>query len=245
MNGTYKIADCPLEIRSIHPDVHTLCRAYRSQEPPCFIVETTQRDLDFERERSAAEDRAAGVPVRSYTDGYLETLAVYRKIADEMLDRDTILFHGSCVAVDGAAYLFTAKSGTGKSTHTRLWREYFGDRAVMVNDDKPLIRISPHGVMVFGTPWNGKHALGENVAVPLRAICVLERDTDNHIEPVTKKSIYPMLLQQTHRPSDGLKMAKMLTLVDGLAAGVGLYRLGCNMHIHAAKVAYEGMVQPL
>lgn len=160
-----------------------------------------------------------------------------------MLDYDTLLLHGSCVAVDGVGDLFTAKSGTGKSTHTRLWREVFGTRAVMVNDDKPLIRVTETGAIVYGTPWNGKHRLGENISVPLHAICVLERDTVNHIEPVEKKSIYPILLQQTHRPQDSAKMMKMLNLVDRLAANVELYRLGCNMEPNAAKVAYEGMVK--
>ena len=242
MKAQYRFAEKTVEITTLHKDTHRLCEAYAYEAIPDLTVETTQKDIDFERERSAAEDRSAGLPVRNYTDGYLETLAIYRKIADKMLEHDTILFHGSCVAVDGEGYLFTAKSGTGKSTHTRLWREYFGARAVMVNDDKPLIRITSEGATVFGTPWNGKHALGENIAVTLRAICVLERDLENHIERVEKKSIYPMLLQQTHRPQSPVKMAKMLTLVDRLAAKVGLYRLGCNMEINAAKVAYEGMV---
>ena len=242
MKAQYRFAEKTVEIISLHQETHRLCKAYAYEAPPDITVKTTQKDIDFERERSAAEDRAAGLPVRNYTDGYLETLAVYRKIADKMLDYDTILFHGSCVSVDGMGYLFTAKSGTGKSTHTRLWREYFGARAVMVNDDKPLIRITSEGATVFGTPWNGKHALGENISVPLRAVCVLERDLGNHIQWVEKNSIYPMLLQQTYRPQSPVKMAKMLTLVDRLAAKVGLYRLGCNMEINAAKVAYEGMV---
>ena len=65
--------------------------------------------------------------MRKYSDIYLETMAVYRKIEDKLLDYDTILFHGSAVAVDGVGYLFTAKSGTGKSTHTRLWREMLSE----------------------------------------------------------------------------------------------------------------------
>lgn len=73
-----------------------------------------------------------------YSLSYLETLAVYRKIVTRLVFSDILLIHGSAIAVDGKAYLFTAPSGTGKSTHTRMWREYFKDRAVMVNDDKPL-----------------------------------------------------------------------------------------------------------
>lgn len=242
MIGRYKIADKCIEVRSIYERVHVLCRDYKYDGSPVLTVRIAPVDIDYERECSAAEDKTEGRPVREFSDSYLETLAVYRKIADGLLDYDTLLFHGSCIAVDGVAYLFTAKSGTGKSTHTALWREYFGERAVMVNDDKPLIRITEQGATVYGTPWRGKHSLGENIAMPLSAICILERAKDNSIRPVTAREVYPMLLQQTHRPTDPAKLVKALTLIDRLGAAVGLYRLGCNMQIQAAKVAYEGMV---
>lgn len=122
------------------------------ETPSHFHIATTQYDIDFEREKSAREDTKEGIPIRQFSDAYLETLAVYRKIADYLLSCDTLLFHGSVIAVDGEGYLFTAKSGTGKSTHTRLWREYFGERAVIVNDDKPLLHITDSGVTAYGTP---------------------------------------------------------------------------------------------
>ena len=242
MTGRYKIAERCIEVRSIYGAVHGLCRDYKCDGVPVLTVRTAPGDIDYERKCSAAEDIAVGRPVREFPDSYLETLAVYRKMADGLLEYDTLLFQGSCIAVDGVAYLFTAKSGTGKSTHTALWREYFGERAVMVNDDKPLIRVTEQGATVYGTPWRGKHELGENISAPLSAICVLERAENNSIRPVTAREIYPMLLQQTHRPADPAKMVKTLTLIDRLGAAVGLYRLGCNMQIQAAKVAYEGMV---
>ena len=170
-----------------------------------------------------------------------ETLAIYRKIAEKMPEYDTVLMHGSAVAVDGEAYLFTAPSSTGKSTHTRLWREVFGERAVMVNDDKPLVRIDPDGATVFGTPWNGKHRLGANIAVPLRAICLLERAEINRIGEISARGAYPTLLRQTYRPLDPGVFAKMLTLLDRLKTVVRFYRLGCNMELDAARIAYEGM----
>ena len=236
----YKIADKVVEVNSIYDEVHEYCSDYQTDEPADYSVTTTQADIDFEREKSAHEDEIEGIPVRHFSDSYLEELAVYRKIAEKMLDYDTILFHGSVVAVDDVGYLFTAKSGTGKSTHTRLWREYFGDRAVMVNDDKPLLHIADT-VTAYGTPYNGKHRLGTNISVPLKAICILTRSADNHIEPITREQVYTMLLQQVYRPADMLKMAKTLELVDRLADSVKLYQLGCNMDISAAKIAYEGM----
>ena len=240
MVNRYKIADKVVKVTSIYAEVHEYCTDYLTDEPADYSVTTTQADIDFEREKSAREDEIEGIPVRHFSDSYLEELAVYRKIAEKMLDYDTILFHGSVVAVDGVGYLFTAKSGTGKSTHTRLWREYFGDRAVMVNDDKPLLHIADT-VTAYGTPYNGKHRLGSNISVPLKAICILNRSADNHIEPISFEQAYNMLLQQVYRPADMLKMAKTLELVDRLADSVKLCQLGCNMDISAAKVAFEGM----
>ena len=240
MVNRYKMTDKVVEVTSIHAEVHEYCTDYQTDENVDYSVTTTQADIDFEREKSAREDEIEGIPTRHFSDSYLEELAVYRKIAEKMLDFDTVLFHGSVVAVDGVGYLFTAKSGTGKSTHTRLWREYFGDRAVMVNDDKPLLHIADT-VTAYGTPYNGKHRLGTNTSVPLKAICILTRSVENHIEPISFEQAYNMLLQQVYRPADMLKMAKTLELVDRLADSVKLYHLGCNMDISAAKIAYEGM----
>lgn len=210
-------------------------------ETPCHRIGISQSDIDFEREKSAREDIKEGIPIRQFSDVYLETLAVYRKIADILLSCDTLLFHGSVVAVDREGYLFTAKSGTGKSTHTRLWREYFGERAIMVNDDKPLLHITDSGVTAYGTPWDGKHRLSKNIEVPLKGICILTRDTINHIEPVEPHSAYPLIVQQTNRSLTIEGMKKTLTLIDRMLTALPIYRLGCNMDIEAAKVAYEGM----
>ena len=230
-----------VKVTSIYDEVHEYCTDYQTDEPADYSVTTTQADIDYEREKSACEDKVEGIPTRQFSDSYLEELAVYRKIAEKMLDFDTVLFHGSVVAVDGVGYLFTAKSGTGKSTHTRLWREYFGSRAVMVNDDKPLLHIADSGVIAYGTPYNGKHRLGKNTSVSLKAICILTRAEENHIEPISFEQAYKMLLQQVYRPADSILMMKTLTLIDRLGDSVKLYKLGCNMDISAAKVAYEGM----
>ena len=241
MKQIYRLADRIIEINSMHPMIHEQCREYRAAGVPDFRIEITPSDIVFEREKSAQADKAEERAIQFYSDGYLETLAAYRKIAERMPEYDTVLFHGSCVAVDGAGYLFTAKSGTGKSTHTRLWRELLGDRAIMINDDKPLIRISDSGAIIYGTPWDGKHHLSNNIAVSLKAICILERTKENAILPVTREEALPMLIQQTYRPADPLTLAETLTLIDRLGMEVKLYRLRCNMDISAAKLSYGTM----
>lgn len=241
MKNVYKISGKIIEITSLYDEVHTLCKDYICGQTPDFKAETSQSDIDYEREKSAAEDKKEGIPIRNFSDSYLETLAVYRKISENLIEYDTILFHGSAVAVDGFGYLFTAKSGTGKSTHTRLWREYFCERAVMVNDDKPLIQITENGAIVYGTPWDGKHHLSSNISVPLKSICILTRAGENHIERISKSTAYPMLLQQTHRPQNCLKMKKILKILDRIAESISLYRLSCNISIEAVETAYNAM----
>ena len=236
-----RLADKVIAVSALHGYIADYCRGYISDDTPDFAVQITQSDIDYEREKSRREDIKEGIPIRNFSDEYLETLAVYRKIADKMLESDTILFHGSVIAVDGIGYLFTAKSGTGKSTHTRLWRELFGERAVMVNDDKPLIKVSENGIMVYGTPWDGKHRLSTNISVPLKAVCILDRSEKNRIEKVTADSVYNMLVQQVYRPQNPQKLLKTLQLIDILSENAGLYRLGCNMDISAAELAYNVM----
>ena len=232
MTEQYRIADRNIRIESLYAPVHRLCRDYLCADgEPDFTAAVTAADIAFERTRSASE----------WPDEYIETLAVYRKIAEKMPEYDTVLMHGSAIAVDGETYIFTAPSGTGKSTHARLWRELFGDRAVMVNDDKPLIRIRDAEVTVFGTPWNGKHHLGANIAVPLKAICLLGRAEVNQICEISAREAYPVLLRQIYRPLDPAAMARTLALIDKLQKNVRFYRLGCNMEPDAAQVAYEGM----
>ncbi len=158
-----------------------------------------------------------------------------------MTDYDTLLFHGSCVTVDGAGYLFTAKSGTGKSTHTRLWRELLGERAVMVNDDKPLIRLIDSRSIVYGTPWDGKHRLSRNLSVPLKAICILKRAEENSIRPITVSQAYPHLLQQVYRSSEPTALSRILSLVDKLTETVSIWEMGCNQNLEAARIAYQAM----
>lgn len=238
---TLRLADCKVAVSALFPFVKELCRDYLTDDSGDFFVGISPADINFEREKSAREDELEGIPIRHFSDEYLETLAVYRKIAEKMIDYDTLLFHGSVIAVDGVGYLFTAKSGTGKSTHTRLWRELFGRRAVMVNDDKPLLKVADNGVWAYGTPWDGKHRLSSNISVPLKAICILERSETNYIKAISKRDALIMLIQQSYRPADPAQMAKKMALVDKLGSGVMLYKLGCNMEPEAAMVAYQGM----
>lgn len=235
------MADKVIGIKPQFSYIKEFCKDYVTEEPEDFWISTDLSDIRYEREKSAREDELAGIPVRQFADEYLETLAVYRKITEKLIDSDILLYHGSAIAIDGQGYLFTAKSGTGKSTHTRLLCEYLGNRAVMINDDKPLLTISENGVAIHGTPWMGKHGIGNNISVPLKAVCVVTRAEENHMIRVNPYEIYPMLLQQVHRPVSEEGMQKTMKLIDRLMANVSFYKLGCNMSSDAPRVSYEGL----
>lgn len=238
MEFRIKLAGKVLGVSSVYPSTRDFCRGYITEEPAAFQIALSPEEI--EKERSFFR---GGSPPRPFSAPYLERLALYRKIAECLLSEDIMLFHGSALALDGAGYLFTAPSGTGKSTHVALWRAVFGDRVQMVNDDKPLLKITEDGIWVCGTPWDGKHRLSSNISVPLRGVCLLTRDTVNHIEPVSGREALPVLLEQSQRPAGAEKMACYLKLLDRFSKGTRFYRLGCNMEPEAARVAYAGMAR--
>ena len=238
---TIGIAGRHIRIRAIYEYAKEFCQNYLSEGEADFSVEISPADIEFERLKSAREDEVEGRPVYEHSETYLETLAIYRKIVEKMLDYRAFLFHGSAICVDGNGYLFTAKSGTGKSTHTRIWCKIFGERCIIVNDDKPLLLVADDGVLVCGTPWDGKHRKSTNTMVPLKGLVILERGQENEIVPVDTSTALPLLLQQSYRPANPVSLVKTLKLLEQVMNKVGLYRLKCTISRDAALVAYRGM----
>ena len=236
-----KIAGHVAAVHALFDSTPQYCRAYLTQDPPDFSVTVRGEDLVFEQAELDAEAAEEGFRRRLFTDPFLERAAIQRAFAEHLFDRDILLTHGSCVAVDGYAYLFTARSGTGKSTHTRLWREVFGDRAVMINDDKPFLQLRPDGVFACGSPWSGKHGLDSNITLPLRGICILERGAENRIHPTTAEEALPMLLHQCYRPLDNAKASHLEALVRALAQRIPLWKMECTKDPEAATIAHSAM----
>ena len=221
----YKIADTVFSLNTVYKYTHVQLANYLSEETPEIGIKTTAADIDAGREMFGEEG----------SDGYIEFLAVLEKLSDYLLCKDTLLFHGSALSVDGYCCIFAAPSGTGKSTHSRLWRELFGERVVMVNDDKPFIRIGKP-CTVFGSPWDGKERLSTNTSFPLRAICFLERSENNSIEELDPQEAVALLLAQAYRQGSA---DKVLFLVTRLADSVPMYRLRCNMSKDAARLSWS------
>ncbi len=215
--------------------------AYLTDAVPDFSITVTRQDLELEQSSLLEEAIREGFRVRHFPDPFLERAAIQRGFAEFLFDREILLLHGSAVAVDGQCYLFTARSGTGKSTHTRLWCQTFGSRAVMINDDKPFLALTERGVTVYGSPWSGKHGLDTNISAPLAGICLLERGTENRIEPAAMEQLLPDLLRQSFRPMAPEKEASLIHMVQALAHRVPLWRMWCTKVPRAALTAFYAM----
>lgn len=160
----------------------------------------------------------------------------------QLLDFDGFMIHSSAIVMDGKAYLFTADSGTGKSTHTAMYRRAFGDdRVRILNDDKPAIRQENGEFFAYGTPWSGKTNLNLNLRVPVGGICLLRRGETNTIRRMkTRESLFA-ILGQTPRPKDPQKMNHLMDLIGKLIEAVPVWEMHCNIDPEAARVSYAAM----
>ena len=151
-----------------------------------------------------------------------------------------MMLHSSAVICRGKAYLFSAPSGTGKSTHTEKWIRLFG--AEYLNDDKPALRLVDGNWMAFGTPWSGKHDLSQPTGVPLGGIAVLHRDGENAIRPMEPAEALPYLMSQTAYKLPAKRMDSLLSVMDALLRDVPIWHLTCRNDDEAAYVSYRAMV---
>lgn len=225
-----QLAGIPVQMNNRFPELEKLCREYATDEAPKIVLSVTQEEIEEERSKQAD----------IFTDGYLETICLYRKLALEMLKFDVFLMHASVIEVDREGYAFLAHSGTGKTTQTRLWLDHFGQRARIINGDKPLIHLATDGRFVaYGTPWNGKEGMGCNASVPLKALFLLERSTVPTCEPADQEFSIDRLFHQLLMPDHPEQMMQLLDMVDKLVETVSCYRLRCDMTDASVVTAYN------
>lgn len=199
-------------------------------------IEVSQQDLDYEREHSESE----------FGNGYLEHIAIHRKIAEWLPLHNAFVLHSACFDVDGVGVAFSAHSGTGKTTHMGLWQELLGDKMVIVNGDKPIVRFfddEPETPYAYGTPWNGKEGLGCNMRTKLQHICFIERSETNFVEKIDKSDVVERIFNQVYMPKDPLAMMNTMKLIDRLLDSCNLWIIHCNMEKEAAQVAYKTIIK--
>ena len=226
-----ELAELTIKIENKYPQLEKLCCDYIVQPREYdFCVSVDDEQIDTELAKSE----------NKFSRAYAESICVYRDICMRLPMYDAFVFHASVVEYAGRAYAFAAQSGTGKSTHSMLWLNYFNG-ARIINGDKPILRIKNDIVYVYGTPWCGKEGFNINARAPLFSICFLERNINNSIEKITPDEALGRLFNQILIPGDRIAAEKFLYLIDLLLAKVSCYLLQCNMSEEAAYIAYKGM----
>lgn len=162
--------------------------------------------------------------------------------AHHLLNFSGTYLHASAIILDGKAYLFSANSGTGKSTHTEKWCRLFG--ATYLNDDKPALRLKDGVWTAYGTPWSGKHDLSTPLGVPLGGIAFLKRGEKNAIRPMLPAEAVPHVMNQSlWRLHEHEQMEKQLALVDQLVRQIPIWELTCRNDDEAANLSHSVMTQ--
>ena len=228
---TIRIADLNFCIENKFDYIEKMCRDY--------IVFDGEYDLLI---NPTHEEIASEGEIIEFRKEYLESLAVYRKIAEWLPQHDGFLMHGVLFEVEGKGILLCARSGVGKSTHMALWKQLLGDKCRVINGDKPLIRIKDGRVYAYGTPWCGKEGINLNDKTVLTDICFVERNETNITEKFTDNDIIPRLFKQIYLPkADGIQKLKVLDLAGKVMESVSFWKIRCNKDIEAAQVAYEAI----
>lgn len=165
-----------------------LCRGYIIKEPaptPDYEIFVSKSEIDAQRRI-----------MPDYGNDMLEGVVILRKLSQCLLeDEDALFVHGSVVVHNNSAYMFTADSGVGKTTHSRLWTSNLQD-AYILNGDKPFI-TTKEDIIVWGSPWCGSERYNKNVGVQLKAICFLERAKKNSMTEMRFEDALPLLAKQT------------------------------------------------
>ena len=154
-----------------------------------------------------------------------------------ILQHDGIVLHSSSLAYRNQGILFSAPSGTGKSTHTGLWKKYLGDAVTIINDDSPAVRFFDGRPYLCGTPWSGKTDINTNLQVPLRAVVFLQRGNENRLFGLEPKAAFFQLLTQVMRPVYPELMDLTMQHLQALIACVPVFCLQCTISQEAVMLS--------
>lgn len=240
-----KIAGFVIEVDNKYGYIERLCSKYKYQGNGAdFCATCTEEEIDNEYITAQSDEEIKNLLLSMNTEqqrGYLEGVCIYRSICLQLPERGSFVMHAATIEVDGQAYAFTARSGTGKSTHIALWKQYLGDRVQIVNGDKPIVREIDGVFYAYGTPWCGKEGWNRDVCVPLKGLCFVERAKENSISKLPLDEAASRIMKQILIPKDAMGAINTFDLVDRMLNKVNCWLLGCNISVEAAEIAYEAM----
>jgi len=214
-----------------------------------MIATTLEADLKWKHVRIQYIESDLPFPIKDQTvlikwDDYRSFQLAGIAYRNHILNRNGILIHSSAFAIGGKGVIVSAPSGTGKSTHARLWKERFGDEITLVNDDRPAIRLFDNVPMLCGTPWSGSTDIYSNMKVPLKCIVMLEQSPSNCIERLDTDRALQLLIPRCFLPYfDSELMDKAISTLEKLIGDVPVYLLKCRPDQEAVELVWKCMNQ--
>lgn len=172
---------------------------------------------------------------------YLEHSCIFSHIIEGLVSHNSLLMHGAAIEYHDRGYIFTAPSGTGKSTHIVQWRKYLGVDVIPINGDKPIITLEDEDIYINGTPFAGKENWQTNKKCPLRGICLLKRGLKNRIKKVEPSAYLEYFLSQVYLGEKKEEIIAVLDLFDKMSKRVSFYVLECDISEEAVKCSFETM----
>lgn len=235
----YRIAGHLISIHGKYPYLEEYCKDYRVKEETLNAeteIEITQEDIETERNQE---------PGIRYPDAYLEVLAALRKVAEWLPRHNAVLCHGAAVTVpvrgEEAGFIFMAPSGTGKTTHIRLWEKYLKGPVNIINGDKPFIAKEDGKLWIYGSPWSGKERQHKNTRAPLRGICFIGRGECDEAEAAEPHAVLNRLIRQIYMPRDSEAAERTLEMADNILKNTPAYALRCRISEEAVKCSFEAL----
>lgn len=247
-----KLAEKIIEIHARYDLVYRKCTNYlvNQDAEDTFLVISVSNDEMLYEEAEMQEDiwRLNGMYF-SRDPQLLEYVVIQRKIANAFFRDNTLVMHGAVVSCDNMGLMFTGHSGIGKSTRARIWLQEYPS-SIVINGDKPFIRITDQDIYAYGSPWCGKEGWNTNTCVPLRTVFLLERTDEEYGEEssltkLTLSEALPTLLQQTYKPSNLETIKRTIQLFKLMDAKVNFYRFKSTLSREAIRLAYETVGQSL
>jgi len=159
-------------------------------------------------------------------------------ISNKIIDHGGFVLHASSISHEGKGIVFTAPSGTGKSTHAALWKKYY--HASILNDDCPVIKFESEKAIVHGTPWSGSNNRALQANAPLSAIVFLEQSERNSICDLTNKEAIPQFLPRVFLPyQNPVLMDTVMQTIEKVIESVPKYLLRCRADREATELVYQ------
>lgn len=228
------------KIAGLYVEMNPQGELLKKQAEPYLSQDSDLADITVNVRNEVIEEQAKRLSHLTYAE--CEYLAYGAVFYHKLIDNGGFMLHSSAVVYEDKAYMFSGPCGAGKSTHTSLWIKHFGaDKAFIINDDKPAVRLIDDKFYVFGTPFSGKTNTSRNTSAPPAAVCFVEQGKENRIRKLSTDEAVPLLLEQTTRSVSDSRGDALFVLLDKFLRSVNVYKLTCTISDEAVEVAYNEM----